>query len=132
MGRSVTWSSAATCAATSSSVTPPSSRPSVNAKPELVVASALKPSASKTRAEPASQGFGMTKGCPSWSARKCSPFARCLATSRLRGVPEALSLGKGLELLQRVVLDLADALACDAEGLPNLFQRVRLLAGEPE
>ena len=39
-----------------SSVTFPSRRPSVKAKPELVVASALKPRASSTRADPASQG----------------------------------------------------------------------------
>ena len=42
----------------------------MNAKPELVVASALKPSASNTRAEPASHGFGITNASPSWSARK--------------------------------------------------------------
>src|SRR3954464_439528 len=62
--------SAAVCATTSSSVTSPSARPSVNAKPELVVASALKPSSSSIRAEPASHGFGMTNGSPSWRARK--------------------------------------------------------------
>src|SRR3954471_1908153 len=56
------------CAITSSSVTSPSARPSVNANPELVVASALKPSSSSIRAEPASHGFGMTNGSPSWSA----------------------------------------------------------------
>ena len=39
-GRSVARSSAAVCATTSSSVAPPSRRPSVNAKPELVLASA--------------------------------------------------------------------------------------------
>ena len=52
----------------------PSMRPSVKAKPELVVASALKPSASRTRAEPASQGFGITNGSPSWRARKSAAF----------------------------------------------------------
>src|SRR5690349_24085182 len=40
-------------------------RPSVNANPELVVASALKPSAPSTRAEPTSHGFGITNGSPS-------------------------------------------------------------------
>src|SRR3954449_12170077 len=63
------------CSTTSSSVTSPSARPSVNAKPELVVASALKPSSSSMRAEPASHGFGMTKGSPSWSARKRAGLA---------------------------------------------------------
>jgi hypothetical protein len=46
----------------------PSSRPRVNANPELVVASALKPSASSTRADPGSHGFGITNGSPAWSA----------------------------------------------------------------
>ena len=44
----------------------------MNAKPALVVASALKPSASSTRAEPASHGLGITNGSPSWSARKAA------------------------------------------------------------
>jgi hypothetical protein len=61
-------SSVATCSTTSSSVTLPSNRPSVNAKPELVVASALNPSAAKTRAEPASHGFGITKASPACRA----------------------------------------------------------------
>ena len=65
----------AVCATTSSSVTPPSRRPSVNAKPELVVASALKPSASSTRAEPASHGFGITNGSPSCSAANAAAFS---------------------------------------------------------
>src|SRR6266568_3824472 len=56
----------------------PSSRPSVNAKPELVVASALNPSASRTRADPASQGFGITKGSPVCRARKASPSSCCV------------------------------------------------------
>ncbi len=41
----------------------------MNANPELVVASALKPSASSTRAEPASHGLGKTNGSPSCRAR---------------------------------------------------------------
>src|SRR3954453_7002735 len=73
-GRSVARSSACVCSITSSSVAAPSGRPSVNAKPELVLASALKPSAARTLAEPASQGFGMTKVSPSWSERKSAPF----------------------------------------------------------
>ena len=43
---------------------------------------------------------------------------------------EPLRLRQGLEFLQRVVLDLADALAGHAERLPDLLQRLRLLAGE--
>src|SRR5947208_8194716 len=57
-----------------SSVTSPSRRPCVNANPELVRATALKPSAARTRAEPASHGFGITNGSPAWSARKASPL----------------------------------------------------------
>ena len=56
----------------------PSGRPSVKAKPELVVASALKPSASKTLAEPASQGFGMMNAPRSCSARKSAAFFSCV------------------------------------------------------
>ena len=52
-----------------------SGRPSVKAKPELVVASALNPSASNMRAEPTSHGFGMTKGSPSCSAANAAPFS---------------------------------------------------------
>jgi len=52
----------------------------VNAKPELVVASALNPSASSTRAEPASQGFGMRNGSPACSAANASAFSSCVAT----------------------------------------------------
>src|SRR3954469_2621659 len=63
---------AATCAPTSSSVAAPSARPSVNAKPLLVVASAANPSDSSTRAEPTSHGLGMTKGGPAWSSAKRS------------------------------------------------------------
>ncbi len=77
MGSAVAKSSAATCSQTSSSVTPPSRRPSVNANPELVVASAEKPSASRTRADPASHGFGITNGSPSCSERNASAFSRC-------------------------------------------------------
>src|SRR5437762_2922385 len=51
-------------------------RPRVKANPELVLATALNPSASRTRAEPASHGFGITNGSPAWSDRKASPF-RC-------------------------------------------------------
>src|SRR6476660_3909800 len=44
----------------------------------------------------------------------------------LHAVSEALRLRQRLELLERVVLDLADALARDAEGLADLLERARL------
>ena len=43
---------------------PPSGRPRVNAKPELVLASAWNPSPASTLADPASQGFGMMNALP--------------------------------------------------------------------
>ena len=43
-----------------------------------------------------------------------------------------MGLGKRLEALQRVVLDLPDALAGDAERAPDLLERERLVAEEPE
>src|SRR6185312_12961031 len=45
---------------------------------------------------------------------------------------EPLRLRQRLELLQRVVLDLADPLAGDAERTADLLQRARLLALEAE
>src|SRR4051812_5402931 len=86
-GSSVAAVSARTCAATSSRVALPSGRPSVNAKPELVVASAVKPSCSSTRAEPASHGLGNRNGSPPCSARKASarsvwPMGRRLCQER--------------------------------------------------
>src|SRR5262249_19574046 len=54
-----------------------------------------------------------------------------LALWLAHAVLEALRLGQRLELLQRVVLDLADPLPGDAERLPDLFERARLGAVEP-
>src|SRR5437899_11339963 len=50
---------------------------------------------------------------------------------RLGDVAELLSLGEALELLERLVLDLADALARDVERPPDLVERARVLAVEP-
>src|SRR5919198_2916660 len=47
-------------------------------------------------------------------------------------VAEALGFRQRLELLERVVLDLADPLARDAEGLADLLERARLPAGQPK
>src|SRR5688572_17131659 len=49
----------------------------------------------------------------------------------LRDVAQLLRLGEALELLQRLVLDLPDALAGDVERPPHLVERARVLAAEP-
>ena len=50
----------------------------------------------------------------------------------LDAILESLRFWQGLELLERVVLDLADAFAGDAERPADLLQRAGLLALEPE
>src|SRR5688572_23081244 len=88
------WSSA--CA----SVTWLSARPSVQAKPALVVASAWKPSCSSARALPASHGFGMTKqpeACRRWNvsmrSRGAVMIRSLVAAARLEGALEAGVVG---------------------------------------
>src|SRR5690349_11647445 len=49
----------------------------------------------------------------------------------LGDVAELLRLGEALQLLQRLVLDLADALARHVERAPDLVERARVLAAEP-
>src|SRR5215216_1779029 len=49
----------------------------------------------------------------------------------LRDVAELLGLRERLQLLQRLVLDLADPLARHVERAPDLVQRARVLAAEP-
>src|SRR5215218_1749514 len=53
------------------------------------------------------------------------------APDALRHVAKLLRLGEALELLERLVLDLADALARDVERPPDLVERARVLAAEP-
>ena len=48
----------------------------------------------------------------------------------LRHVAQLLRLGEALQLLERLVLDLADALARDVERAPDLVERARVLAAE--
>src|ERR1700683_5148471 len=70
------------------------------------------------------------------------PRAARSVARRLGGVPQTLGLGQRLgalprvvglrlELLQLLVLDLADALAGHVEGLADLLERARTLAREP-
>src|SRR5687768_14271755 len=49
----------------------------------------------------------------------------------LRDVAELLRLGEALQLLQRLVLDLADPLARDIERAADLVEGARVLAAEP-
>src|SRR3954469_12889046 len=53
-------------------------------------------------------------------------------TQVLAGVAQPLRLGPRLELLHRVVLDLADPLASDVERAADLLERPRPAAGEAE
>src|SRR4026209_1161305 len=64
-----------------------------------------------------------TVACPTYSIRA--------KRETLDAVSEPLRLVKRCELFQVVVLDLANALARDAESLPDLLERARLRAVEP-
>src|SRR2546430_10815291 len=64
------------------------------------------------------------------SARRARPAAGANPVSEDRGlgyVAEFLGLGQRAQLLQALVLDLADALAGDLEGAADLVERARLL-----
>src|SRR3954451_16038683 len=61
--------------------------------------------------------------------RACEVEQRAGRTT-LSHVPQLLGLGEALELLERLVLDLADALARDVERPADLVQRARVLAAE--
>src|SRR3954470_23085134 len=81
------------CSSTVSRDAAPSGRPCDHAKPELVVASALKPRPARNMALPTSQGFGMTKHPWAWSTRKSARFCSIvLAMASGRDVGVALLL----------------------------------------
>src|SRR5215210_4294417 len=61
------------------------------------------------------------------SARACPRLSR---VRPLRDVAELLGLRERLQLLQRLVLDLADALARHVERAPDLVERARVLPAE--
>ena len=80
-GSSVAETMTRACSSASSLVTAPSGRPSVRAKPLLVVARARKPSEASSLAEPASQGLGSSSGSPAWcSERNWSALPVCMVT----------------------------------------------------
>jgi hypothetical protein len=88
-GRSVAATISCRCASAMSREMPPSRLPCDQAKPELVVASALNPRLCRKRALPTSQGFGMTKHpdlCSSWKARRLAAMmGRVSAMGGLQG-----------------------------------------------
>src|SRR6478672_2378866 len=60
------------------------------------------------------------------------PARVCLSVrAPLGNVAQLLRLGQRLQLLQRLVLDLADTLARDVERPPDLVKRAWVLATEP-
>src|SRR5262245_66069153 len=61
-----------------------------------------------------------------------TPPSASQSTCRQLGAAQGLGLGERLQLLQGVVLDLADALTGDAEGAADLLQRAGVLALQPE
>src|SRR5258708_1773879 len=61
--------------------------------------------------------------------RSCVRLER--GTLLLGDVAELLSLCEALQLLERLILDLANALARHVERAPDLVERARVLAAEP-
>src|SRR3954471_19001546 len=60
-----------------------------------------------------------------------APRPAATRAARLGNIAELLGFRKALQLLERLVLDLADSLACDVEGAAHLVERARVLAAEP-
>src|SRR3954451_2770296 len=93
----------------------------------------------KARSKPMPKGSaGARRPLPGVGRNDDGPLARGPSTgllrsasARLRHVAELLSLRERLQLLQRLVLDLADALARHVERAADLVQRAGMLAAEP-
>src|SRR5207248_2172376 len=66
------------------------------------------------------------------TASRSETRTRAPRRSPLGHVAELLSLGQRAQLLQRLVLDLPDALACDVERAADLVQRAGRLAVQAE
>src|SRR5204863_7855874 len=58
-------------------------------------------------------------------------FVKRLRSAGLRDFAQLLRLGQRLQLFQRLVLDLADALAGDVERPPYLVEGAGMLAAQP-
>src|SRR5687768_9881306 len=62
---------------------------------------------------------------------RASGHQACAVRPKASGdIPKLLGLGERLQLLERLVLDLADALARHVERAPDLVERARVLAAE--
>src|SRR3954447_21875240 len=60
-----------------------------------------------------------------------APRPAATRAARLGNIAELLGFRKALQLLERLVLDLADPLARDVESAAHLVERARVLAAEP-
>src|SRR5690606_30167085 len=79
-GTDTAWASSLAWVSASSRCTSPSKRPSVAAKPLLVVATAEYPSETRILAEPTSQALGISRGLPgTWRSRNADDMPRTLA-----------------------------------------------------
>src|SRR5882762_7262029 len=103
IGRSVASTIAARCSSMASRETPLSGRPCDQAKPALVVASALKPRLCRYKALPRSQGFGIRKqpdSCSRRNSRRLSvTLGRALDMPEFPGKPSAAHMVRHLSRL---------------------------------